>query len=264
MGNQPKVTRSMCAAATGVTALIIGAFAGSVVLAISVWSGAEAVAQEGGPTQFPILFQDDFERGSAEAWQPGDPAAWKVMTQGENHAYALFQQSKYRPKVRSPVNISLVKDLAVGEFVLEAKVQSTTRDYGHRDLCLFFGYQDPTHFYYVHFGKQADPHANSVFLVNGAPRVSIAKSRTDGTHWTDGWHRVKLVRRTTGKGEIEVYFDNMSKPAMTAEDKTFTWGQVGLGSFDDTGNFDDVRLRGRRVIRDDRRTVPATRSKERP
>ena len=30
-----------------------------------------------------------------------------------------------------------------------------------------------------------------------------------------------------------------------AEDKHFAWGQVGIGSFDDTGNFDDVRLWGR-------------------
>ena len=63
-------------------------------------------------------------------------------------------------------------------FVLDVKVRSTTRDYGHRDLCLFFGHQDPSHFYYVHLGKQADEHANSIFIVNGKPRVSIAESRT--------------------------------------------------------------------------------------
>jgi hypothetical protein len=31
---------------------------------------------------------------------------------------------------------------------------------------------------------------------------------------------------------------------MQATDKTFVWGQIGVGSFDDTGNFDDVRLWG--------------------
>ncbi len=34
---------------------------------------------------------------------------------------------------------------------------------------------------------------------------------------------------------------------MTARDKTFTWGQVGLGTFDDHGNFDDFELNGVRV-----------------
>jgi hypothetical protein len=31
---------------------------------------------------------------------------------------------------------------------------------------------------------------------------------------------------------------------MTAIDKTFTKGQVGVGSFDDTGNFDQVLVYG--------------------
>jgi hypothetical protein len=44
---------------------------------------------------------------------------------------------------------------------------------------------------------------------------------------------------------MEVYFDDMTKPHMTAKDKTFAWGQVGIGTFDDHGNFDDVVLRGK-------------------
>ncbi len=31
---------------------------------------------------------------------------------------------------------------------------------------------------------------------------------------------------------------------MTAVDKTFTWGRVGIGSFDDTGNFDNILVYG--------------------
>jgi hypothetical protein len=34
---------------------------------------------------------------------------------------------------------------------------------------------------------------------------------------------------------------------MAAQDKTFTWGQIGLGSFDGIGDFDDVVARGVRV-----------------
>ena len=50
-------------------------------------------------------------------------------------------------------------------------------------------------------------------------------------------------------GRIEVYFDNMDEPVMTAKDKNFTWGTVGVGSFDDTGNFDNVLLYGEKVKR---------------
>ena len=56
----------------------------------------------------------------------------------------------------------------------------------------------------------------------------------------------KIVRNATD-GTIEVYFDDRKKPIMTAVDKTFTWGQVGVGSFDDTGNWREVKLSGVKV-----------------
>ena len=151
---------------------------------------------------------------------------------------------------RSPLNIALVKDLQVGDFILEAKLQTTARDYPHRDMCLFFGHQGPAHFYYVHLGQRTDDHANQIFIVNGADRIKISTKTTKGTPWDDKWHRVKIVR-TLADGHIAVYFDDMKTPVMTATDKTFTWGRVGIGSFDDTGNWDDVRLYGKRAAKKD-------------
>ena len=43
---------------------------------------------------------------------------------------------------------------------------------------------------------------------------------------------------------IEGYFDDMETPIMTAHDKTFTWGQIGIGSFDDTARYSEVKLWG--------------------
>jgi hypothetical protein len=194
----------------------------------------------------PLVFHDDFQTGRADRWEMSDPNAWKLVQQGDRHVLSQFQQSKVKTPVRSPFNRALVKDVTVGDFVLEVRLQSTARDYGHRDLCLFFGFQDPAHLYYAHLGKQADPHAHSIFLVNSAPRVSIAKTRTDGTPWDDAWHTVRVVRKVES-GHIAVYFDDLDKPIMTAEDKQFTAGRVGVGSFDDTGNFADVRLWGTKV-----------------
>ncbi|MFO0947646.1 MAG: hypothetical protein U1D30_17270 [Planctomycetota bacterium] len=190
-----------------------------------------------------MLWKADFESGELAGWKMTDAKAWRIEKTDMGKSLTLFRQSNHKPKVRSPLNYALLEDLPVTDFTLDVKLQSTARDYGHRDLCLFFGFQDPEHFYYVHLGKEADPHAHSVFLVNGAPRLSIAKERTEGTPWTDGWHHVRL-KRNAESGDIEVFFDNMDKPVMKANDKTFTWGTVGIGSFDDTGRFDDIVLRG--------------------
>lgn len=193
----------------------------------------------------PLLFEEDFRKGAGH-WQPSDPAAWKIIDTDKGKAYCQFRQSDYKPPHRSPFNFALLKDLVVGDVVLEARARSTTRDYPHRDMVLVFGYQDPAHFYYVHFGKKTDDHANQIFIVNGEARKKISTKTTDGTPWDDGWHHLKVVRRVDD-GLIEVYFDDMKTPVMTARDKTFAWGRVGVGSFDDTGDWTAIQIHGTRV-----------------
>ena len=206
--------------------------------------GVSAVAAE--KCELPPAFEDDFEKG-ADCWQPTDSNAWKITKTDRGKVYNQFQNSEYKPPHRSPYNISLVKDVAVSDFVLTVKVQSTNNKAGaHRDMCLFFNYQDPAHFYYVHLGARPDPHSSQIMIVNDAARVMITKNKSPGIPWDDGWHNVKIVRRVKD-GAIEIYFDDMKKPVMIAEDKTFTTGQVGLGSFDDNGNWDDFKLYGRKV-----------------
>jgi len=193
--------------------------------------------------KMPLLFEADFEDGRLGDWQATDSFAWRIEPGHDGKVLALYKQSEYEPRVRSPFNINLVRNYVVGSFVLEVKMRSTTKDYGHRDMCLFFGHQDLSNFYYVHIANQSDAHANSIFIVDAEPRVSIATTRTEGTKWDDNWHTVRLVRDAE-EGTIEVFFDDGPEPIMTAVDHRFEWGRVGVGSFDDTGQFDDVKLWG--------------------
>lgn len=196
--------------------------------------------------RLPLVFCDDFQSGNSDKWVPGDAKAWKMSKADDNFTFELFGKSKVKNPVRSPFNRCLIKDVIVGQFVLDLKFQSTKKDYPHRDLCLFFGFQDPSHHYYVHFGKRTDDHANQIFIVNDKPRTKISTKTSAGTPWDDKWHHARIIRDVKS-GKIEVYFDDMKKPCMTANDKTFTWGQVGIGSFDDTGRFDEVFLFGHKT-----------------
>lgn len=194
------------------------------------------------PPGMRLVYQHDFEDGRIDRYQPTDASAWKLLQQDGNHVLALTKKnSNYQPPVRSPLNRTLIRDLSVGTFVMDIRLQSTIPDYDHRSLCLFFGYQDDAHLYYVHFGKRTDDHANQVFIVNGQPRTKISTQTTAGTPWDDAWHRARISRNAE-TGTITVYFDDLQTPVMTATDTTFVRGLVGFGSFDDIGNFDDVRI----------------------
>lgn len=193
--------------------------------------------------ELPVIFHDDFSKG-ADVWTPTDATAWKITEADGNPAFEILGGSKYTPPHRSPVNIAIREGGFVGDFVFTARVMTKQTSRGHRDMCVVFGYQDPANFYYVHLGEKTDPHSNQIFLVNNAPRVAISEQASEGTPWKDAtWHQVKIVR-TVATGLIEIYFDDMEKPTHVAHDKTFAWGRIGIGTFDDKGLWDDVEVRG--------------------
>lgn len=209
-------------------------------LSVGCCCGRKLILVEEG---LPLVFSDNFDAGMDD-WKTtdGKKPFWKIEETDRGPALRVTGKSDYEPPVRSPHSIALVRDVVVGDFVMTAKIQNTNVKAGaHRDLCFFWGYQDPSHFYYVHLGAKADPHACQIFIVDGEPRIAITKKEATGTPWTEGWHDVKVVRRVAD-GTMEVYFDNMEIPHMTAENSKFNWGQVGVGTFDDHGNFDDFKL----------------------
>ena len=203
---------------------------------------AEPAAEVNG---LPLLFHEDFKdpQKGLSRFQFDDPAAWSVTQDEGRNVLSLTRQSKYKPPVRTPVNRALVKDLWVGAFVMDVKLRSTVKDYGHRDLCLFFGSVDESHQFYVHLGKVADPHCNNIFLVDGKDRVAVASKTTKGTDWTDKYHTARIVRKEGG--EVEVFFDGVS--VMATEKKEFPVGRLGVGTFDDLGNYAEITVWGKKM-----------------
>jgi len=214
-----------------------------VLMMLMGTAGCTALTRPKSNEKMPIVFQADFENGKLDGWQATDPAAWRIETGRGGKVLSLFGKSDYKPQVRSPYNINIAGDVNVSSFVMELRMRSTRPYNPNRDLCVVFGYQGPAHFYYAHIADRADNVHNAIHIVDGADRVSIAKTRNRGNSWQGGWHKVKLVRNVD-KGTIEVYFDDMNMPVMTAVDNRLKWGKVGVGSFDDTGQFDDIKLRG--------------------
>ena len=199
---------------------------------------------------YQLVYSQDFESsGSVDDFEMTDERAWRSGKSDSGKTLELFGKSEYEARVRSPFNIALLKDIVVGDFVMEANLAQSGREYGHRDLCLFFGVNSPTNFYYVHIASVADNNANNIFLVNDEPRTNIAFKTTNGTDWgaTNSWHKVK-IERTIVDGSIKVYFDNMEKPIMEATDEHFVEGRIGFGSFDDTGQFDNIKIWAPKLI----------------
>jgi hypothetical protein len=195
------------------------------------------------PEGYKVVYEQDFSQEESLAhFEFTDPKVWKFGKTAQGRTYIEHvARSQYKYKVRSPYNIALLKKLKVKSFVLEMNMQQTGKEYGHRDMCVFYNVIDRSHFYYTHIASATDTHAHNIFIVNDKPRTAISLTTSKGHQWGKAWHKVRIVR-DADKGTIEVYINDMNTPIMTAEDTTFGWGYVGFGSFDDTGRISDLKV----------------------
>ncbi|MBC8181529.1 hypothetical protein H8E88_10440 [candidate division KSB1 bacterium] len=196
--------------------------------------------------ELPVLITEDFEDGKTDEWVSYPKEVWKIIQDSGSKVYALIHPGPER-EIRSPQAYTLLKNFDVKDFVFTGKIKSTQDTLIHgRDMNVVFHYQDLTHFYYVHFCKQSASKHNIIGIVNGKDRVKINHEPAGESNARLGdksYHNFKVTYQSR-TGEIKAFLDDMDVPILTATDSTLSHGLVGVGSFDDTGCFDDVQLRG--------------------
>lgn len=139
--------------------------------------------------------------------------------------------------IRRPAALAILQSEPLVRTTVQVEMRSTAAlEVKNRDLEIIFDYVSPKRFYYVHLAGITDAVHNGIFLVDGKDRRRI----DDGTappQLTDReWHRVRL-ERDGATGRIEVFVDGAEQPSLKATDTSIRAGRVGLGSFDDTGEF---------------------------
>lgn len=233
-----------------------------LALALGTWMGVSrmvvADATDGlapaGPVTAPpsrVVWRDDFRQADEVRWEqrPGSRWEWMELEDDEGgkvrQVYALTEIGP-PGRIRAPMAWSLVRDLEVEEVVLTAHGRvATPVSVPGRDLILFFGWQGPEQFYYVHFSAENSAVHNVVMRVNGSDREKlphlvqpVPRLLSDGFHTIRIWHQPDT-------GDIIAWCDDMDVPIMHArdEERTFRGGRVGIGSFDDLGWFDWFEVR---------------------
>ena len=168
-----------------------------------------------------LLFQDNFETGTAAGWNP-TAGTWSVVLDGSNHVY--------RNSNTSGDNWSYNGSAAWTDYALEALIKPLTWNSG--GIVRILGrWQDANHWYYVNL--TADNHIQLRKNVNGtftdlAPQKSFTVSK--GT-----WYKVRLEMVGT---TLKAYVNDVLQ--LTATDATFSSGLIAVGGFNNTAEFDNV------------------------
>ena len=181
-------------------------------------------------------------RGLAD-WDLDGNGAWAVR----GPVLVLEKAGTPGGKIRRPAALAILKSEPLTDLTYRLELRSTAPvDLAVRDVQLIVGYQSPTQFYYVHLSAKTDAVHNGIFIVNNADRRRIDEPTSKAQLTDQAWHRARL-QRIVSTGSIAVFFDDQATPVLSATDKTLAWGRVGLGSFDETGEFRNVEVTGTRL-----------------
>jgi hypothetical protein len=191
--------------------------------------------------QQSISIEPDFSDSTKVfQWEFNGSGLWKIS----DGKLIIYKAGIAAGPIRKPSALAILKSKPFKTVTLESEIKSNAPDSTIRkDIDIVVGYQSPTRFYYIHLSGISDDVHNGIFLVDNSDRRRIDSGRSQPQLKDRKWHFVK-VKRDGKSGKIEVYVDRSIKPALEAKDTTISYGLVGVGSFDDTGEFRNILIIG--------------------
>lgn len=175
-------------------------------------------------------------------WTIFDPADWKIETENGVPILRLQTGREPLPGPRRPFQFALADTPAYSQVAVEADIRPLKRS-----CIIVFAYRDGAHFDYAHLSTDTaakQPVHNGIFHVYGGERVRISSEAGPAAFAASSrWYHVKLTHdgRT---GSVDVAVDGKPIPALHAVDLSLNGGQVGIGSFDETGDFRNIKITG--------------------
>ena len=226
-------------------------FTGCIYLLIVLLPGSCDQTKSSGEK---LLYSQDFEEDDAvNEFLFAEPDKWHISADSlGNRFLEAIEKGSYEPPYRSPFLISLIDSISVSDFVLEVDLMQKQVEHDctgekcvfcmHRDMCVFWAFQDSSHYYYAHIARKGDNVAHQVHIVNDAPRTPITVKRNEGVDWgINQWKHIKVVRSVKDT-LLQIYFEDMETPVLEDRDNTFISGRIGFGSFDEAGKIDNIKL----------------------
>jgi hypothetical protein len=173
-------------------------------------------------------------------WTVPVAADWKVDREGGTEVLGLVTHRGPLPGPRRPIQFALTDAPSGDRFKVELDVKPLGAS-----LLIVFGYRDAAHFNYAHLSVDkgtAQTMHNGVFHVYGGERVRISSEQGPASFAATGrWYHVELTHDAS-TGSVDVMVDGQPVPALHAIDLSLGRGKVGIGSFDETGEFKNVRI----------------------
>lgn len=175
-------------------------------------------------------------------WTVPHATDWNVEQEDGTAVLHLATAREPLPGPRRPNQFAVAYTPDFNRVTVEADVRPLKRS-----LMIVFAYRDAAHFDYAHLSTDSatkQPVHNGIFHVYGGERVRISSEvGRPAFPETDRWYHVQLVYDSKS-GTVQVSVDDRLIPALHAVDLSLGPGKVGVGSFNETADFKNIKIIG--------------------
>ena len=142
---------------------------------------------------------------------------------------------------RRPTKFALLESKPYTKVTIEGEIKRNARS-----VIFVYAWQDDSHYNYAHISSDnavAQNVHNGMFHIFGGERARISPLDGPASLPSQDWTPVKVVFDGTS-GHCYVEVNGKRNPSLDAVDLSLRWGRVGMGSFNETGDFRNIRITG--------------------
>jgi len=173
-------------------------------------------------------------------WSVAFGSDWKVDREGDAAVLHLVRARGPAPGPTRPTQFALNEVPLVTHVRFDADVKPLGGS-----LLVVFAYRDEAHFCYAHLSVDAAAQKlfhNGVFRVSGGARERVSGLEGPAAFAASGrWYHVSLSY-DPAEGAVAVAVDGQALASLAAVNAGFGTGRVGIGSFDETASFKNVKI----------------------
>ncbi len=171
-------------------------------------------------------------------WEVPFASEWKF----DNGVLKMLKARPQEKDPRRPVQFALARTQPYSDLELDVEVK---RD--QKSIIIVYNWTKEGYFDYAHLSVDMPEKVavhNGIFHCYGGDRVRISPTLGPAALPTEEWTPVKLIY-SARTNEVRVWANNITTPALRGIDLSLGAGRFGIGSFFETAQFRNLKVRGK-------------------
>ena len=188
-----------------------------------------------------VALSDGFNEKSLNDYQFTDQSHWLITKNGESgkDLKCVFDFNDV-PNEYFPSEVAFLTNRLYGDFIMEFDYLQKNREFTIRDICVLFGYQDSTHYYFAQAASKDGKYNHNIFKVENDRPVKIGESKNRGVIWNyQKWSHIVVVRKIEVP-LLELYIDG--ELILSSSSDNGSEGKLGFGTYGSGFKIDNLKV----------------------